>query len=174
VSFVDGCVEEYRVSEEKAAMSADNTPGAKPQRRRNRALAGKSREEILRDDAEEGEQALAKAKARPTPSRRDHEDDDRPKGFFSRLVNTVREYLEGVNSEMKKVVWPTNEDTRQLSTVVLTTLVISSIVLGAIVLFFTELFRIGLAQPGILIGVMVLAGIVGVVYSRTSSQRSSL
>lgn len=155
-------------------MSADDTLGTKPQRRRNRPLAGKSREEIERDGVEEGEQGLSKAKSRPTPSRRDQEDDGRSTGFFARMINGAREYLEGVNSEMRKVVWPTNEDTRHLSTVVLTTLVISSIVLGAIVLFFTELFRIGLAQPVILIGVMVLAGIVGLVIARLNSQRSSL
>jgi len=155
-------------------MSADDTLDTKPQRRRNRSLAGKSREEIQREGAEEGEQALAKAKARPTPSRREQEGDNHSGGFFARLITGTREYLEGVSSEMKKVVWPTNEDTRHLSTVVLTTLIVSSIVLGAIVLFFTELFRIGLAQPVILIGVMVLAGIVGLVIARTSSQRSSL
>ena len=155
-------------------MSADDTLGTKPQRRRNRALAGKSREEILSDGVEEGEQALSKTKARPTPSRREQEEEDRPKGFFARMIDGLREYLEGVNSEMKKVVWPTNEDTRHLSTVVLTTLIVSSIVLGAIVLFFTELFRIGLAQPAILLGVMVLAAIVGLIYARMSSQRPSL
>ncbi|MCC6613980.1 MAG: preprotein translocase subunit SecE [Anaerolineae bacterium] len=154
-------------------MSADDTLGTKPQRRRNR-LAGKSREEIQREGVEEGEQALAKSKSRPTPSRREQEEDSRSSGFFTRLVTGIREYLEGVNSEMRKVVWPTNEDTRHLSTVVLTTLVVSSIVLGAIVLFFTELFRIGLAQPIILIGVMVLAAIVGFVIARMNSQRSSL
>ncbi|MCL4247259.1 MAG: preprotein translocase subunit SecE [Anaerolineae bacterium] len=90
------------------------------------------------------------------------------------MIDSLREYLEGVNSEMKKVVWPTNEDTRHLSTVVLTTLIVSSIVLGAIVLLFTELFRVGLAQPAILLGIMVLAAIVGFIYARTSSQRSSL
>ena len=39
----------------------------------------------------------------------------------------------------------------------LVTLIAASIVLGAISLFFTELFRIGLGSPIILLGVMMIA-----------------
>ena len=154
-------------------MSADNTMGAKSEGRRARRAAAKTRDEVTQEVTEEGERALSKAKARPTPTRRAKEEDEAPKGFFARIITDLRDYVEGVSSEVRKVVWPSNEDVRRLTQIVLTTLVATSIALGIIVLLFTELFRVGLNQPIILLAIMALAGIVGIVYSRISSQRSS-
>jgi preprotein translocase SecE subunit len=154
-------------------MSADNTMGEQPERRRRRPLAGKTREQ-LREEVKSESRAVS-AKAKEAPARKERDDDEESKGgFFQRLVTGLRDYVAGVQSELKKTIWPTNEETRRLSVIVLTTLIISSIVLGAIVLLFTELFRLGLQNPVILIVFMLVAAVVGVVWSRMNSRQSAL
>ncbi|MBE2181852.1 MAG: preprotein translocase subunit SecE [Anaerolineae bacterium] len=66
------------------------------------------------------------------------------------------EYFQGVRSEVDKVVWPTRPETRRLSTVVLIVLIISAIVLGAISGGFSEIFRLGLQNPVVLLAFMFL------------------
>jgi preprotein translocase SecE subunit len=149
-------------------MPAENTLGEQPERRRRRTPAGKSREQLQREQAE-GERAITRAKTRTEPAKRDDDEAEKKPGLVARF----RDYIEGVQSEARKVIWPTQEDVRRLTMIVLTTLVSAAIVLGAIVLIFTELFRVGLAQPAILIGVMVVAGIAGLVFVRINRQRSS-
>jgi preprotein translocase SecE subunit len=149
-------------------MSADNTVGEQPDRRRRRTTIGKSRDQLLREQAD-GERAVAKAKTRATPSKRDDDEDEGKRTLLQR----IGDYFEGVQSEWKKVIWPTNEETRRLTRIVVTTLIATAIALGIIVLLFTELFRIGLNQPAILLAVMVIAAVVGLFLARVSSQRSS-
>jgi preprotein translocase subunit SecE len=147
-------------------MSADKTLGEKPERRR--LVLGRAR----KDDAEAQEEARAVAgKAKATPSRRerDEEEDEKPKGLAG-IWHGLREYFEGVQSELKKVIWPTREDTTRLTRIVLIMLVLSALALGAIVLLFTELFRIGLNNPIILIVVMAVAGVAGVLLARYNSR----
>ena len=153
-------------------MSADKTLGEQPERRR-RTLTGKSRE-ALREEAAKGDERAVTTKARTAPARRerDDDDDDKPRGIAG-VFATLREYFEGVQSEARKVVWPTQEDTRRLSITVLITLIVSSIILGIIVLLFTELFRIGLNEPVVLLGFMALVLVVSVVYWRVTSSRAA-
>lgn len=152
-------------------MAADKTLGEQPERRR-RTLTGKSRE-ALREAAASGERAVA-TKARTAPARRerDEDDDDKPRGIAGVVVG-LREYFEGVQSEARKVVWPTPEDTRRLTVTVLWTLLAASVVLGLIVLAFTELFRIGLQEPAVLLGFMALVVVVAVVVWRMSNRRAA-
>jgi preprotein translocase subunit SecE len=147
-------------------MSADKTLGEKPERRR--PLMRKARENAA--EAQESARAVA-AKAKATPARRDRDDDEdeKPKGIAGFFAG-IRDYFEGVQSELKKVVWPTREEVIRLARIVLVMLVISAIALGAIVLLFTELFRVGLQNPIILIIVMVAAGILGVLAARYNSR----
>jgi preprotein translocase SecE subunit len=145
-------------------MPADNTLGEQPERRRRRPVVGKSRDQLLREQAD-SERAVAKAKTRATPAKKDDDEDEGKRTFLQR----IGDYFEGVQSEWKKVVWPTNEDTRRLTQIVLTTLITSAIVLGAIVLVFTELFRVGLSQPIILIGVMAVSAVIGIFMARANS-----
>jgi preprotein translocase subunit SecE len=150
-------------------MSADKTLGEQPSRRR-RPIAGKSREE-LRDAVETGERAVA-AKARTAPARREDDEDEKPRGIAG-IFAGLRDYFEGVQSELRKVVWPTQEDTRRLTTIVVTTLIIASIVLGLIVLGFTELFRLGLQQPVYLLGFLALVVVAAFIFTRISSRKPS-
>jgi preprotein translocase subunit SecE len=126
------------------------------------------------EEVEDDARALTAAKGRATPGRRTAEDEDEGGNFLTRLVRGLRHYFEGVRAELKKVAWPTREDTRRLTLIVIGMLIASSLVLGAIGLLFTELFRIGLNNPLVLLGFMVLAVGGGFIFYTTRSRRSNL
>lgn len=132
----------------------------------------------LEDEAEDddgGARALTPAKGRPTPSRREREAAEEEKGgLVTRLVRGTRGYLEGVRSELAKVAWPTREDTRRLTQIVIVTLVVSSLVLGAISLAFTRLFAVGLRSPLVLLIVMAIGVGIGLWWDRYSRRSSNL
>jgi preprotein translocase subunit SecE len=131
------------------------------------------------DELDEAEEAgstrgITAGKGRATPSRRRQiEAEEETGNIATRSVGGLREYFEGVRSELGKVIWPTREETRRLTIIVLIALLISSLVLGAISLLFTELFKIGLNTPIILLAVMLIAVAGGVFFMRYSSRRST-
>lgn len=155
-------------------MSADKTLGdeEKTGRRRRSVLTRNRPEEEELEDAVE-ERGVTAAKGRATPSRRRQEEDEESSNLATRTVGGLRGYFEGVRSELEKVVWPTREETRRLTIIVLITLIASSLALGTISFVFTELFRVGLASPIILIGVMLIAVVGALIFYRYNSRRSS-
>jgi len=157
-------------------MSADKTVGDEPKAGRRRPLLNRNRpeeiEEIEDADAVE-ERGVTAGKGRATPGRRQQDEEEDTGNVATRTVGGFREYLEGVRSELSKVIWPTREEAQRLTIIVLITLVTAAIVLGAISLFFTELFRIGLGSPIILLAVMVIAVAGGLIFMRVNSRRSS-
>ncbi len=126
-------------------------------------------------DVTEDPKGLTASKGRATPSRRQMEEQaDEPQGnFFTRLVGSMREYFAGVRTEITKVTWPTREDTRRLTIIVIIALIISSIVLGIIAYFFTQLFGVGLQQPIILLAIMLGGAGLGVLIARMVRVRST-
>lgn len=125
------------------------------------------------DDEELGS-AVTAPKGRPTLSRRDQEAADEPQGnFIQRLGRNLVGYFKGVRSELGKVAWPSREDLRRLTIIVIIALIISSIVLGTISFGFTELFKVGLDNPLLLIGLMAIAIGAGIYWNRRSQARSS-
>jgi len=120
------------------------------------------------------EKALIVGKGRATPSRRtaDEEDKKVEGNFLTRLVVGIREYFQGVGSEVRKVSWPSREDTQRLSIIVTGTLIVTSIALGLISFGFTELFRFGLNSPIILIAFMVISVGGGIFISRRNERNS--
>lgn len=159
-------------------MPADKTVGDEQKTGRlRRPMLGRSRpeeiEEVEDDDAVE-ERGVTVGKGRATPSRRRQEEAEEDSGnVATRTGGRLREYFEGVRSELGKVIWPTREEARRLTIIVLVTLVAASLILGAISLLFTELFRIGLNSPIILLAVMLVAVAGGVIFLRVNSRRSS-
>lgn len=129
----------------------------------------------LSDAIEEDLRGLTAGKGRPTPSRRQLEEmADEPQGnFFTRLISGMREYFLGVRSELTKVTWPTREDTRRLTIIVIITLIISSIILGIIAYFFSQLFGVGLQSPIILLVLMLGGAVLGLVIARMVRVRST-
>ncbi len=150
-------------------MSADKIGDEQQtgRRRRSPRLPDEVQEETTED------RSLTIGKGRATPSRRRQDDEEETGNIATRSVGGIREYVEGVRSEISKVVWPTREETQRLTVIVLGTLIACAIVLGAISLFFTELFRIGLSSPVVLIGAMVIAVGGGLLFNRFSKGRSS-
>ncbi|NDJ62596.1 MAG: preprotein translocase subunit SecE [Chloroflexi bacterium] len=156
-------------------MSADNTIDEQKQgRRRRRRSVSEVRNRSAEETAPEAEAAEAEAdeafieeidddgrgltegKGRATPGRRLQEETGRS-NFLVRFVRGLGEYFEGVQSELGKVSWPTRQETIRLTRIVIVTLIITSLALGGISLAFTELFRIGLSTPIILIGFMTIS-----------------
>src|SRR5215208_4366956 len=136
-------------------MSADKTIKEDQQtgRRRRPSLTRTRAEEAEveeEDDAVET-RGITPGKGRATPSRRRQEEDEDEGNLATRTVGGLRGYFEGVRSELDKVVWPTRDEIRRLTTIVLVTLVVSALVLGTISLTFTELFRLGLSSPIVLL-----------------------
>ena len=150
-------------------MPADKTIGEQEEgrRRRRRPAAAVA-------EPEPQERGITAAKGRPTPSRRRQEEEEDDSGnFATRTVGGIREYFEGVRSELQKVAWPSPAETRRLTVIVLITLIASALILGAISLTFTELFRIGLSQPVLLLGFMFVAVAGGVIFWRVRQRRST-
>jgi preprotein translocase subunit SecE len=66
---------------------------------------------------------------------RERESRDKEPQRENAIVRTYRE----IRSEMKKVVWPTREETARLTAVVIAVSVVASLILGASDLIFTFL-----------------------------------
>ncbi len=151
---------------------SDKTIGDEQQtgrrRRSRRSEVAEAAEAELTED-----RSLTIGKGRATPSRRKQVEEEDSGNIATRSIGGVREYIEGVSTEISKVVWPTREETWRLTLIVLATLIASAIVLGAISLIFTDLFKAGLSNPIILIGTMVIAVGGGLIYNRYSKSRSS-
>ncbi len=161
-------------------MSTDKTIGDEEQTgRRRRSLLTRNRPEEPEDDeleaSEDEDRSVTVGKGRATPSRRRLQEAEEDRGnAVTRTLGSAREYIEGVRSELGKVVWPTRDETQRLTIIVMVTLIASSLVLGAISLFFTELFRIGLGSPIILLAVMLIAIVGGLFFFRYINRRASL
>lgn len=156
----------------------DSTKGRRGRLRRQAPAAVQNYEvddETEVDDAEEVEtRGLSERKGRITPGRRTLEiEETRSEGnFITRTVRGLREYFEGVRSELQKVVWPTREEARRLTGIVLSVTIAASIVLGIISLVFNEIFALGLRSPVVfvVIFVLILGGFV--YYLRTNSRHT--
>ncbi len=152
---------------------SDKTIGDEQQTGRRRRLGRRPEAEVAEETELTEDRSLTVGKGRATPSRRKQADEEDSGNIATRSVGGVREYIEGVSTEIGKVIWPTREETWRLTLIVLATLIASAIVLGAISLLFTDLFKAGLTDPIILIGTMVIAVGGGLIYNRYSKSRSS-
>jgi preprotein translocase subunit SecE len=156
-------------------MSADN----KEKRRRRRRPAQEEEEEAELevdeaeeedDDDEAASRGITAGKGRATPGRRNTQEVVQTGNAITRPIRNLREYLEGVNAEVRKVAWPTREETRRLTTIVILATIAASIILGIISALFTELFRLGLSTPIIFLVVFVVVAAAGfVIYRRTAN-----
>ncbi len=154
-------------------MPAEKIGEEKEGRRRRVPLVQRAKAEAPKPPAPI-ERGMAAPKGRATPSRRRMEDEEDESGnIVTRTGGGLAEYLDGVRSELKKVAWPTRDELIRLTIIVLATLIASALVLGIISAAFTELFRIGLNAPIILIAVLVVAVGAGFVVYRVNSRRAS-
>jgi preprotein translocase subunit SecE len=164
-------------------MSAEDTINKENKRRRGlrRGAAVEPVESVeeeldeLDEDEEVSSRGITGKKGRATPSRRTQEiEETQARGnFITRTIRGMGEYFEGVRAEVQKVAWPTREEVRRLTMIVLVVMVIASVILGAISLLFSELVVIGIESPWVF-GVLFVAVIaVYLYYLRRSNQRKS-
>ena len=131
------------------------------------------------DDSDESEDSegrgLTASKGRATPGRRTQEvvEVQAEGNFITRPLNNIREYWEGVRSEIQKVVWPTREESRRLTTIVLIVCIVASAILGTISAIFTSLIGIALTTPAIFFIIFLVALVGFVYYLRQSNRRTS-
>ncbi len=155
-------------------MSADKTAGdQKEGRQPRRPLMGLQRKPAAAATTTGKARVITTAPTKkPVKTEEEEVEAKREGNFLTRLPGDMRDYIEGVRSELRKVTWPTREELIRLTLIVLVALVITALVLGAIVLIFTELFRIGLDSPAVLIGFMLAAAVVGFVINRSQNRPS--
>jgi preprotein translocase SecE subunit len=167
-------------------MSAEDTLNEKSRRRRGLRRGAEVEpvdnvEEVddeLEGDDEDDESSgrgLTEKKGRATPGRRTQEVEvtETEGNFITRPIRGLGGYLEGVRSEIQKVVWPTREETRRLTTIVLSVTIIAALVLGAVSFLFNELFVLGIKSPVIFGVLFVVALGVFLYYLRQSNKRGS-
>lgn len=158
-------------------MSVDKTgeKETRPKRGRRLVVTDVKTSAAPELDTAEMNAAVTAGKGRATPSRRHREEEEADEGgILQRTSGGLIGYLQGVRSEIGKVSFPTREETIRLTTIVLIALIVASLILGAISLMFTELFRIGLDQPMLLLGFMVITVAVGFFLNRFMSSREPL
>ncbi len=171
-------------------MSAGDTLDDKRKRRRElrRQAAEASPVESIEadDDLSEDEEdeddssgrGISERKGRATPSRRALQEIEEAKAegnFITRRINGLLEYIAGVRSEVQKVAWPTREETRRLTGIVLVVMILSSITLGVISLLFSAFINAGL-QPGssaIFFVALIITVVIFAIYVRRSNRRTT-
>ena len=115
----------------RRSVSAKDTKPAATSRRRQRSTQEAQAVQPVRKD-------------RPTPSARQAAKPQKAsRSFIDRIpvVRSVAAYLRGVVAEMQKVTWPTREEARNLTLLVLAVTVAFAIGLGALDAFFSWWFR---------------------------------
>ncbi len=158
------------MKENSERMSAQNTADQKQKRRWLRRSTNEVEDVPLVQ-----EKGVTAGKGRATPGRRTQqaEAEDQEGNIVTRPIGGVREYIEGVRSELAKVSWPSREDTRRLSVIVLIATIISAIILGIISFAFTELFRAGLASPVIFVVFFAAVAVIGFILYRRANNTPS-
>jgi preprotein translocase subunit SecE len=151
-------------------VSAKNVQDEKQSRRRRR-----NEPEADPEDEDElvEERGLTERKGRATPGRRDKTEESNGGNFVTRPIRSIMTYLANVRSELQKVTWPTREQTLDLTRIVLITVIASAIVLGVISLIFSELFRVGLDTPVIMVALIVVASLIAAYYIRSGGRRTT-
>lgn len=157
-------------------MSADKTVGDPKE---GRAPRRPSFLPQRKPDSTRAVTSAGKAKVVSTASKKpvkvEDEEPQEPKregNFLTNLPGDLRLYAEGVRSELRKVTWPTREEATRLTIIVIVALIVTAILLGATVLIYTELFRVGLDRPEVLIVFMLIAAAVGWFINRAQNRSS--
>lgn len=166
-------------------MSAEDTLNDKSKRRRgvrqqepaveNTDMDDEVMDDEGEDDDSSSSRGISERKGRATPSRRALEvvEETQEGNILTRFVARMRGYIEGVRSETQKVIWPSREEVRRLTVIVLIVMIAGSVVLGLMSLLFNALIAAGLTSPIVFIIMVVVAVIFFGVYLRASNQRTS-
>ncbi len=134
----------------------------------------KRREEVSEEPDDKG---ITEGKGRATPSRRKGEiagaSTTGSGNAVTRFFGGIRDYFEGVQSEIEKVTWPNREETSRLTRIVLIVTLASALFLGGLSILFTEIFNLGVVRPWIFIVVFVVFLGLLAAYARFASQHET-
>lgn len=127
-------------------MAAENTVEEKKGRRRKK------------DDSETT--SVVEGKGRVTPGRRNAEVETTSGNFLTRPFMGMFEYFKDVRGELRKVTWPTTQDVRRLTGIVLIVTILSALAFGLIRMVFDQLILFGLNNPIVflVVGILAVAG----------------
>ena len=141
-----GDAEGLTISERRARRKA---------RRKQKAAAEVAEDDVDEDDASVAKEVRTRSQKEAMAAR---ERQAQARGENIPILGALVSYLRGVSAEMQKVTWPTQEEARRLTIIVLIVTLIFSIFLGAIDIFYGWWFDKGIADTGIflLVGIPVL------------------
>lgn len=63
-------------------------------------------------------------------------------GFFQRIINGLRKNFRETIGELKKVSWPTTQETFNLTKIVIVVILVMAVLLGSLDLIFTRFFAL--------------------------------
>lgn len=115
-------------------------------RGRHRRAAVEEVEELVEgvEEDDTASRGITAKKGHATAGRRTTaQDEPERRGLIARL----QDYAVGVDSELRKVSWPTREDVIRLMRLVIAVTVVAAILLGLLSLGFAQLFIAGLDNP---------------------------
>jgi preprotein translocase SecE subunit len=154
-----------RTDDKDKAEKSNNNSGGAAERvvsdRRARAKAKRGESFVKVDEATVAGET--QKKDRPTPSRRNAPKGAPRRNIFQRIpvVRPIYNYFDASAEEMRKVTWPTREETVRLTRMVLALMIVASIVLGVIDLFYGWWFRQALDNETLFLLLGVGVSIVG-------------
>lgn len=61
---------------------------------------------------------------------------------LKKIFNNISNFLKEAIAELKKVIWPTRQDLKNSTVVVISTIIIASIFIGLIDIFFTKVLTL--------------------------------
>jgi preprotein translocase subunit SecE len=123
--------EEDLMNDEEEELEESSAPAISDSRRRRQMKRG---EPI---SATETSDSPSVRKARATPSQR--EDEPRSGNFIIRAYQNLVDYFKDTRTELRKVAWPTREETLRLTYIVLTVTAIAAAFLGFVSFLFSLL-----------------------------------
>ncbi len=134
-------------------MSVDKAIDKKKRRRRNQ------NEDDGNGEAET--RSTTGKKGRSTPGRRSSKEPNvvvKSGNVITRPFTSFLGFIGSVRAEIVKVTWPTRENIQRLTLIVLAVTIASAIILGILSFIFTQLVKLGLDSPIILLS--LIAGVV--------------
>jgi len=156
---LEEALEEAEEELEEASVSGDAEGLTISERRaRRKARRSKQRDAAAGDD----EAPTSTAKEIRTRSQkeaiRERERQGQTRSENIPVVGSLFSYFRGVVSEMQKVTWPTQEEARRLTVIVIAVTLMFSVFLGAIDIFYGWWFERGVSDTGLflLVGIPVL------------------
>lgn len=155
--------------EEVAEEDASSQPVVSDRRARRKAKRGEAFITVDEANTPNTTGATTEKKGRPTASRRtaSKQGTTQQRNILQRIpiVRPIYNYLDASLNEMRKVTWPTREETVRLTRMVLVLTILASVILGTIDVFYGWWFRQALDNETLFLGLAVIVGGLGLAFT---------